>query len=107
MQPILKILSVDLLIARNLRTEISNTKYGFMRNIGQQLFDILNFIDISDKKECMDHLSFVQQLKEMWMATDSDKYNERNSKIITVRIINELVQLNISEEIETWLCRVG
>ena len=77
-----------------------------MKNIGQQLFDILNFIDISDKKECMDHLSFVQQLKEMWMATDSDKYNERNSKIITVRIINELVQLNISEEIETWLCEL-
>jgi Tetratricopeptide repeat. len=93
-------------MARNLRTEISNTKYGFMKNIGQQLFDILNFIDISDKKECMDHLSFVQQLKEMWMATDSDKYNERNSKIITVRIINELVQLNISEEIETWLCEL-
>lgn len=97
---------MDLLIAQNLETELSNTKYRFMRSIGQQLFDILNFIDISDKKECIDHLSFVQQLKEMWMATDSDKYKERNSKIIIVRIINELTELNVSEEIETWLCEL-
>lgn len=74
-----------------------------MKSIGQQLFDILNFIDMSDKRESIDHLSFVQQLKEMWVATDSNKYNEKNSKIIIVRIINELVRLNISEEIETWL----
>lgn len=77
-----------------------------MKNIGQQLFDILNFIDMSDKRESIDHLPFVQQLKDMWVATDSNKYNERNSKIIIVRIINELVQLNISEEIETWLCEL-
>ena len=77
-----------------------------MKNIGQQLFDILNFIDMSDKRESIDHLSFVQQLKDMWVATDSNKYNERNSKIIIVRIINELVQLNFSEEIETWLCEL-
>lgn len=77
-----------------------------MKSIGQQLFDILNFIDMSDKRESIDHLLFVQQLKEMWVATDSNKYNERNSKIIIVRIINELVQLNISEEIETWLCEL-
>ena len=51
-------------------------------------------------------MPFVQQLKDMWVATDSNKYNERNSKIIIVRIINELVQLNISEEIETWLCEL-
>lgn len=77
-----------------------------MRNIGQKLFDILDFIDISDKKECIDHLPFVQQLMKMWMVTDSGKYNERYSKIIIVRIIDELVQLNISEEIETWLCEL-
>lgn len=77
-----------------------------MKSIGQQLFDILNFIDMSDKRESIDHLPFVRQLKEMWVATDSNKYNERNSKIIIVRIINELVQLNISEEIETWLCEL-
>ena len=44
-----------------------------MKNIGQQLFDILNFIDMSDKRESIDHLPFVQQLKDMWVATDSNK----------------------------------
>ena len=77
-----------------------------MRNTGRQLFDILDFIDTSDKKGCTDHLTFVRQLMKMWIATDSGKYNERNSKIIIVRIIDELVQLNISEEIETWLCEL-
>lgn len=77
-----------------------------MSSIGKQLFDILEFIDTSDKRKDTDHLLFVQQLKEMWVTTDSSKYNERNSKIIIVRIINELVQLNISEEVETWLCEL-
>lgn len=77
-----------------------------MNSIGKQLFEILNFIDMSDKRKDIDHLLFVQQLKEMWIVTDSNKYNERNSKIIIVRIINELVRLNISEEVETWLCEL-
>ena len=74
-----------------------------MKNIAERLFDIFEFIDESDKKKNMEVDSFVNQLTKLWNDINDDKYNEKNSKIIIVRIVNEFVRLKKTKEAEVWL----
>lgn len=74
-----------------------------MKNIAEQLFDIFEFIDMSDKRNDKNSDSFVKQLTKLWNNINDDKYNEKNSKIIIVRMVNEFVKLKNIEEVEKWL----
>jgi len=74
-----------------------------MKTIGQQLFDILDYIDKYDKKRESESINcFVNNLIMKWNELDKEKYNEKSSKIIIVRIINEMVKLQKESEAEKW-----
>ncbi|MDN0067817.1 hypothetical protein [Bacteroides gallinaceum] len=73
------------------------------KTIGQQLFDILDYIDQYDKKRKLESVNcFINNLVMKWNELDKEKFNERNSKIIIVRIINEMVKLQKESEAEKW-----
>lgn len=73
------------------------------KTIGQKLFDVLDYIDQYDKKKNPgNNICFVDNLIEKWNELDNAKWNERNSKIVIVRIINEMIRLHKEGEAEKW-----
>lgn len=73
------------------------------KTIGQKLFDILDYIDQYDKKKNLENnICFVDNLIKKWNELDNEKFNERNSKIVIVRIINEMIRLHKEGEAEKW-----
>ena len=64
----------------------------------------MDYIDQYDKKKIQENnISFVDSLIRKWDELSNEKLKERNSKIVIVRIINEMIRLQKKGKAEEWL----